>query len=100
YISLFTLRPKATEKNINFLKQWFRYDNKTLAKLSDYPESYSSKKEFEEIKFTVTSDTTKVLFKTKETLPGGVKSQTQEDTFRLNRNNLCLIEEKEIALNE
>lgn len=96
---LLSYEQKAKEKKLSFLKQWFRYDKNCLSKLESDETFCDSRKEFEEIDLTVTSDTITVLFIAKENIPGGISRWRQEDTFKLDQNNLQLVEEKQSAIN-
>ena|ERR1035437_4788187 len=96
---LLLYKQKLNEKKLAFLKQWFRYDKKCLDKLENSSPFCNSQKEFDEIKLTVNADTIKVIFTAKEITPGKTTNWRQEDTFRLDQNNLQLIEEKQSEIN-
>ncbi len=99
FVSLVAMQHKPSEKNLNFLKQWFRYDNKSLSKIENYPDCSENEKEYEEVKLIVTSDTIKVSFIASTVLSGTASRWEQEDTFRLDENNIRLIDEKFYKLN-
>lgn len=98
-IPLLLFEQKANEKKISFLKQWFRYDKECLDKLESASAFCDSQKEFEEINLIVNTDTITVLFTAKENTSEGITRWRQEDTFKLDQNNLHLIEEKQSEIN-
>lgn len=96
---LLLFEQKSNEKKLSFLKQWFRYDKYCLKKLENPSAFCITQKEFEEMNLSVTSDTITVLFTAKETIHGETKRWKQQDTFRLDQNNLLLIEERQSEIN-
>ena len=93
------LQGQSAEQNLNFLKNWFRNDAACLSRLENPSCYYDNEKEFAELKLTVKADTLKVWFAANETVPGGIVRWKQEDTFKLDQNNLLLIEEKQSKSN-